>query len=238
MSRLRWDHFQARRSAPAVIVAGVVLAVITVGSLVGDPAVTRHDALTIDAPVYAVEAPVPVGEPVVTTSPSSSSVAVPGGTAHVPGSPTAPTQYAELTSDPAIERLPATAATPLPIWEPAPGDCSAWATVFASYGATDDEVAFFVPRILDRESGCGRDTLNDSTGDTGVCQISPVHNRAGYFGRVQYGPGGWLLELHGLTTRVDTDSPAWAAACLTLYRVCGAGPWQPPYSCANRRLPS
>lgn len=93
-------------------------------------------------------------------------------------------------------------------------------------------------RILDRESGCGRDTLNDSTGDTGVCQISPVHNQAGYFGRVQYGPGGWLLELHGLTTRVDTDSPAWAAACLTLYRVCGAGPWQPPYSCANRRLPS
>ena len=64
-----------------------------------------------------------------------------------------------------------------------------------------------------------------------------IHNAAGWFGGVEWGDGGWLYALHGLTTWHDTDSPEWVGACLTLYRVCGAGAWSPPYSCANRRLP-
>ncbi len=240
MSRLRWDHFRTRPSAPSSIAASVAVLVIAVAAVVGDPAVTRHDTLTIDAPAAPVEAPSPVGESVPATSPSSSSVAVPGPggpSTDVPDSPTAPVEHADLAAEQPVARLEQTVGTTVPVWQPAPGDCAAWGDVFRSYGATDTEVAFFVPRILDRETGCGRDTLNDSTGDTGVCQVNPVHNRSGYFGGRHFGAGGWLVELHGLTTRVDTDSPAWVAACLTLYRVCGSGAWRPPYSCANRRLP-
>ena len=130
-----------------------------------------------------------------------------------------------------------TPAAPTEPPAPAPGDCDGWGAVFAWYGATPAEVAFFVPRIIRRESSCGRDMLNDRTGDSGICQVSPIHNRAGYFGGRYFGDGGWLLALHGLTTRHELHSVRWADACLTLYRVCGAGAWRPPYSCANRSLP-
>lgn len=147
-------------------------------------------------------------------------------------------QYAEVTER--ADRL-AQVAVGLPPVPPRPsataGDCASWVPVFESYGATPDEVAFFVPRIIERESGCGRDTIN-SIGDSGVCQINPVHNKAGWFGRVEYGDGGWLHALHGLTTWHDTDSSDWVGACLTLYRVCGDGPWRGGnYSCLHRRLP-
>jgi len=158
--------------------------------------------------------------------------------------PTPPVELVEsgtAPSLPAAERLGSFQATntiPAPPARGISGDCDSWAAVFLDQGGTDAEVAFFVPRIIERESGCGRDTLNDRGGDTGICQIHPIHDRAGYFGGVYY-PNGWLMTLHGLHTRVDTDSELWAGACLTLYRVCGAGAWASGgnYSCLNRRYP-
>lgn len=211
-----------------------VLAVV-IAAAVGAMDLEEQSMLdSLEPPVYAVEAPVAAGaevEPTVppTVSPTTSTqdlVVVPSAPAARVGNATQVTP-----TEPPPPPLPT-----LPV-VPAAGDCTGWGAVLASYGATPDEVAFFVPRILERETGCGRDTLNDSTGDSGICQINPIHNRAGWFGGREFGAGGWLGELHGLTTRVDTDSPAWAAACITLYRVCGPGPWRPPYSCADRRLP-
>jgi len=121
---------------------------------------------------------------------------------------------------------------------PIPGDCASWAPVILARGGTADDVTFFVDSgILARESGCGRDNLNESSGDSGVCQINPVHNAPGYFGGLYYDRGGWLYALHGLWTRKNVDSVEWLDACITLRTVCGDGPWIPPYSCANRRLP-
>jgi hypothetical protein len=134
------------------------------------------------------------------------------------------------------DTLPAPAPTTT-VPAPVPGDCESWRPVFAYYGADQAALEFFIDGgILRRESGCGLDTLNDDTSDSGICQINPIHQRAGYFGGVEFGTGGWLTALHGLATGIDTDNPAWAAACVTLFEVCGTGPWSPPYDCANRRL--
>lgn len=125
-------------------------------------------------------------------------------------------------------------ATPVPV----AGDCDSWRPVLEHYGASSEAVQFFVDGgILHRETRCGLDTLNEDTYDSGICQINPVHQRAGWFGGREFGPGGWLTNLHGLRVGVNTDDPAWAAACITLFNVCGTGPWRPPYSCANRPLP-
>ena len=133
------------------------------------------------------------------------------------------------------DTIPAPTTTTIPT--PTPGDCESWRAVFRYHGASTETVAFFVDGgIISRESGCGLDTLNDDTDDSGVCQINPIHNRAGYFGGVEFGQGGWLMALHGLRTGIATDDPRWAAACITLHEVCGSGPWRPPYSCANNRI--
>lgn len=124
-------------------------------------------------------------------------------------------------------------ATPVPV----AGDCDSWRPVLEHHGATAEAVAFFIDGgILHRETRCGLDTLNEDTQDSGICQINPIHNQPGWFGGREFGPGGWLGNLHGLDAGVNTDDPAWAAACVTLFNVCGTGPWQPPYDCANRPL--
>lgn len=118
-----------------------------------------------------------------------------------------------------------------------PGDCESVRRVFDYFDPSGESSRFFVDRgIARRESGCALDTLNERSGDTGVVQINPVHNRAGYFGGVMFASGGWLYALHGLRTRQNIMSPEWANAAITLRQVCGDGPWRPPYSCANRRL--
>ena len=107
-----------------------------------------------------------------------------------------------------------------------PGDCDSVADVFRARGATADEVAFFIGRgILWRETRCGQDTHNESTGDSGICQINPVHQRAGYFWGREYPAGGWLGQFD-VRTRHDTDSPKWVDACLFLYRNEGSDPWR------------
>ena len=107
-----------------------------------------------------------------------------------------------------------------------PGDCDSVKAIFEARGATPEETSFFFGRgIIRRETRCGLDTLNESTGDSGICQINPVHNRAGYFWGVSYGDGGWLMHLFGLQTRQYTDSPEWVDACLHMYRKAGASPW-------------
>lgn len=170
MSRLRWDHIQGRRSTPTIIiVASLAVLVACAAILVGDPAVTRHDALTYRRPGLRDRG---------ARSGRSAGRHHPLGDGHDPN--VLPgrrgRRHAELASDTPVTRSAPIVGDPLPLTGPTPGDCAAWAAVF--------------------------------------------------------------LALHGLTTRVDTDNPAWAAACLTLYRVCGTGPWRPPYSCDNRRLPS
>lgn len=109
---------------------------------------------------------------------------------------------------------------------PVPGDCGSWRAVFAYHGATTAELAFFFDRgVIWRETRCGLDVLNEATGDSGICQINPVHNRAGYFDGVRYGAGGWLFNLFGMWTRQNLSSGLWARPCLHLYRVEGTDPW-------------
>jgi len=120
-----------------------------------------------------------------------------------------------------------------------PGDCESVRRVFNYFDPSGNSAAFFVDGgIAKRESGCGLDTLNESTGDTGVVQLNPVHNRAGYFGGRSFGDGGWLMALHGLRTRQDTLNSEWANAAITLRKVCGNGPWATGgnYSCLYRSL--
>ncbi len=136
---------------------------------------------------------------------------------------------------------PTTKAPEPPSGPPAiiPGDCESVRRVFNYFDPSGNSAAFFVDGgIANRESGCGLDTLNEATGDTGVVQLNPVHNRAGYFGGRSFGDGGWLMALHGLRTRQDTLNSEWANAAITLRKVCGNGPWATGgnYSCLYRSL--
>lgn len=133
-----------------------------------------------------------------------------------------------------------TTTTTIPTGPPSiiPGDCESVRRVFDYYDPSGYSSAFFVDQgIAYRETRCGLDTLNAATGDTGVVQLNPVHNRAGYFGGRLFGDGGWLYALHGLTTRHDTLNSEWANAAITLRQVCGNGPWNPGnYSCQYNGL--
>jgi len=162
-----------------------------------------------------------------------------GNVVAVPSSNTAPSFRVTTPAEVAVTaqrgtQVLVTATSPptttIPIWTP--GVCESFRPFF-----TVEAGEFFIDRgILNRETRCGLDLLNERTGDSGPCQINPIHNRAGWFGGREFGDGGWLLELHGLTTRENLDSIEWLAACQTLFDVCGAGPWKPPYSCKGRPL--
>jgi len=101
------------------------------------------------------------------------------------------------------------------------GDCGSLEQLFRFHGMTNEEHAFFFSRgILKRESECGRDTYNEATGDTGVCQINPVHSRSGYFFGKYY-EHGWTIDLFGFTAGhkgIDRDDPNIIPACLWLLR--------------------
>mgnify|MGYP000499883217 CR=1 FL=1 len=183
---------------------------LAVGFIVAVPTAAAFDAFDMTDPAM-------IGSTIVTTAPVDTAPRMAdtgtGGGAAVlsPASPGAVvTQSAERGAQ--VQVTGTVPPPPRTVPVPAPGDCESWAPVFRWFGASDAEVGFFVPRIIGRESGCGADTLNEATGDSGVCQINPVHNRAGWFGRQEYGAGGWLLALHGLTTRHDTSSPRWPAS--------------------------
>lgn len=108
------------------------------------------------------------------------------------------------------------------------GNCESLATVFAYHGATESELDFFFGRtggtnILKRESGCGLDTYNESTGDTGVCQITAVHSQSGYFWGRSYGWGGWTWNEFGILAGMAhrgayRDDAGMIDACLFLLR--------------------
>ena len=130
-----------------------------------------------------------------------------------------------------------TTTPPTTVASPIPGDCGSWRRVFERRGASPEALEFFFDDgIIMRETHCGLDNLNESTGDSGICQINPIHNRSGWFGGVEFGAGGWLGNLHGLTARQNVDSVAWVDACVTLFEVCERGPWTPPYGCAGNPL--
>ena len=135
----------------------------------------------------------------------------------------------------AVEVVTTTTTTTVPVGVAA--DCESWRRVFAHHGASEAAQEFFVDDgILARETGCGTDMLNESTNDSGICQINPIHNRPGWFGGHEFGPGGWLLALHGLVAGENVNDARWVDACITLYNVCGPGPWKPPYSCESNPL--
>lgn len=103
------------------------------------------------------------------------------------------------------------------------GDCESLANVFRHYGMTDDEYNFFFTKgILERESGCGQDTYNERTGDTGVCQLTHLHSKPGYFFGKYY-ESGWAVELFGLRVGkrfqgIHRNHPNIIPACLWLLR--------------------
>ena len=174
----------------------------------------------LDPPVYAVEPPVAAGaevEPTVppTVSPTTSTAAL----VVVPSVPAARVGNAVQVTPTEPPQHPAT---------PAAGDCAAWMDVFRHYGATEREVAWFLP-IIRRESVCGTDFINDNTSDRYVCQLNGVHSQAGYAFGTYYGPGGWMLELFGLpggravTTQAEASTVLAVPACLWLLR----GGWTP-----------
>lgn len=104
-----------------------------------------------------------------------------------------------------------------------PGDCDSLELAFRNYGMTDAESHFFFGQnILNRESGCGRDTYNDRTGDTGVCQLTHLHSKPGYFFGKYY-DNGWAVELFGLYVGkqyggMHKNHPNIIPACLWLLR--------------------
>lgn len=103
------------------------------------------------------------------------------------------------------------------------GNCDSLEQVFRNYGMTDRERDFFFGQgILNRESGCGRDTYNDQSGDTGVCQLTHLHSKPGYFFGKYY-DNGWAVDLFGLYVGkahggIHRDHPNIVPACLWLLR--------------------
>ena len=103
------------------------------------------------------------------------------------------------------------------------GDCESLGRLFSYYGATKEELSFFIGQeILRRESGCGLDTYNERTGDTGVCQLTHLHSKPGYFFGKYY-EQGWAVELFGLYVGsryegAQRDDPNIIPACLWLLR--------------------
>lgn len=122
---------------------------------------------------------------------------------------------------PAVQVLDVPAAAP-PSYEP--GRCGELEQLFRWWGATDAEVAFFFgERILWRETRCGLDNYNERTGDTGVCQLTHLHSKPGWFFGQEWGEGGWTWPLFGI--RVGSahrgawaEHPSMPAACLWLLR--------------------
>lgn len=163
MSR-RWDDFRARPGAGEIIVAAVAALVVIVAVLVGDPAVTRHDALTIDAPVYATGAPVPAevptsASPAVSATPSTSSPDVVAA-----GTSAEPIEYAEVADEALVTRSAAIPGTTLPL-PPEPirwglngstvaGRCTQWEPLLADLAPPGGWSVERMSRYMHRESGC------------------------------------------------------------------------------------
>lgn len=132
-----------------------------------------------------------------------------------------------------------TAPPPTPVAPPVitPGDCESVRRVVDYFDPSGSSSMFFLGQgIAWRESRCGLDTYNEASGDSGVLQLNPAHARPGYIGGQYFAAGGWLYALHGLRPGVNTLSPEWINAAITLRQVCGNGPWVRPYSCANNPL--
>lgn len=215
------DHVSRRG-----LMACVVLTLLATGMLV--PGESQFVEVSDPAVPPAAVVSVPV---IVAATPTQSTL--PPASSGLAATVTTPTP---VERGPQVQVGPTPAPPVRPV--PMPGDCLSWSGEFVARGATADEIRFFFGEgIVERESGCGRDTLNDATGDTGICQINNVQNRSGWFGGRYFGGGGWLLALHGLRTRQVTDSPAWVDPCLTLYRVCGERPWRlGVWGCDNNPL--
>ena len=197
------------------------------------------DAISIDAPAYVVEPPVTEATtPSIRPTVPITRPPVDGPVASVTPSPDLVTRG---TARQVTDLLP-----PIPI----PGDCQSWRAVFAWYGATPDELEFFfgnarpwgVPRsnIIQGESKCGLDFINESTSDRYVCQLNGVHAQPGSAFGTYYGPGGWLWALFHLrggravTTQAEASTVAAVPACLWLLRggttpnsFAGARSWRP-----------
>lgn len=108
------------------------------------------------------------------------------------------------------------------------GDCDSLADLLRWHGAIEEEIDFFLGRppyggnVLWRESGCGLDTYNDSSGDTGFCMLTHWHSKPGWAFGTKWS-GGWARDLFGLEVGKihggkHRDHPNIAPACLYLLR--------------------
>lgn len=168
MSR-RWDDFRARPAACEIIVAAVAALVVIVGVLVGEPTITRSDALTIDAPVYATAAPVQVEVPTNTAPTVRAATPTSSPDVAAAGTSTSPTEYAELADDTQVIRsapIPGT-TVPLPIrWglngTTIAGRCTQWEPLLVDLAPAGGWSVERMSRYMHRESGCCPQVL---TGD-------------------------------------------------------------------------
>ena len=202
----------------AIIVGLYVLAAVFVGNV--DPNLIED----VVPPVPGVEPPATTeGAPVVAVTRPAATTMVP------PPGPVVAGRVGNMTQ--ITPTLPPPTATTLPY--PKAFDCGSWLTEFERHGATPAEIGFFFGEgIIWRETRCGGDTYNEHTGDTGICQITPLHGRSGWF-YGQYWPEGWLVQF-GLTPRHTPGSVRWVDACLWLVRggtmqpgVVNRSPWKP-----------
>ena len=101
------------------------------------------------------------------------------------------------------------------------GVCDSWLPVYNWFAASVKRPptwAWF-KKVLQRESGCGWDTYNEATGDSGPIQINPVHRK-------------WIkAELGYDFIQIRQWQPGIEAA-IALWNKTGKCNWVPPNFCA------
>ncbi len=160
MSR-RWDDFRARPAAGEIIVAAVAALVVIVAVLVGETTITRGDALTIDAPVYATGAPVPVEVPANTAPSVQATPATSSPDVVAAGTSADLLEYAEVADEALVTRSAPIPGTTLPVpirWgtngSTIAGRCTQWEPVIADLAPPGGWSVERMSRYMHRESGC------------------------------------------------------------------------------------
>lgn len=75
-------------------------------------------------------------------------------------------------------------------------------------------------RVLNRESGCGWDTFNERTRDSGPMQVNPVHRR-------------WIADELGIEFHTVRQWREGMLAAIALFNKTGWCNWQPPEFCSS-----
>lgn len=103
------------------------------------------------------------------------------------------------------------------------GDCSSWHATELEAGWTEDQLST-LDMIARGESGCGHDTFNERTGDSGFFQLNPVHCK--WLGRQGF-PVNCGARKRDRVRALAEDPVLSIRAARLLYEQCGWGPWAP-----------